>query len=205
MKELVEYLQKKDILKTPALIDAFLAIDREDFTSLENKRFAQADEALSIGSGQTISQPYVVAFMLEQLMPRKGQRILDIGTGSGWTTALLAYIVGKTGKVIGIEILPELAEFAKTNVAKYNFIEKGIVVFICANGAQGYKEKAPFDSILVSASLATKKIPTEWKEQLKENGKIVVPIQDSIWVFTKTKTGEFIEEEYPGFVFVPFV
>ena len=190
---------------TPEITQAFSAIHREDFVPPDMKELASLDEALPIASGQTISQPYTVAFMLEKLRPKKGQKILDIGSGSGWTTALLAHIVGSSGKVIGIEILPELAAVGKGNVAKYNFIEKGIVEMICADGKHGYEKEAPYDGILVSASLATKELPGAWRQQLNQGGRIVVPIANSIWVFTKENEHTFSEEEYPGFVFVPFV
>ena len=169
------------------------------------KPLASLNEALPIGYGQTISQPLVVGFILELLEPKIGDRILDIGAGSGWTTALLANIVGKEGKVIALEVIPELAEFGKKNVAKYNFIEKGIVKYLRQNGSTGYLLEAPFDGILVSATLSKKELPRAWREQLKIGGKIVVPIQESIWVFTKKNETEFEEQEYPGFVFVPFV
>ena len=187
------------------LRNAFAQIKREDFVPGELKELANVDQALPIGSGQTISQPYVVAFMLEKLQPKPGDKILDIGAGSGWTTALLSHIVGPTGKVIGIEVLPELAEFGKTNVTKYNFIGKGIATILCRNGDEGYNAQAPYDGILVSASLPQKELPKAWKEQLKVNGRIVVPIQNSLWAFTKQNESNFQEKEYPGFVFVPFI
>ena len=135
----------------------------------------------------------------------EGQKILDIGSGSGWTCALLASIVGPNGKVIGIEVLAELAALGKANVAKYNFIEKGIADIRCANGKKGYTKEAPYDRILVSAALPNQDIPPAWKKQLKIGGRIVVPIQHSIWVFTKEDEHRFAQEEYPGFAFVPFV
>jgi len=184
---------------------AFAQIKREDFVPPELKSIAGVDEALPIGEGQTISQPFTVRFMLEKLRPKAGDKILDIGSGSGWTCALSAHIVGAKGKIIGIEILPALAEFGKKNIAKYTYINKGIVEMICANGANGYKKEAPYDGILVSASLRDKQLPPAWKEQLKIGGRIVVPIQNSIWVFTKENEITFREKEYPGFVFVPFV
>lgn len=180
-------------------------IRREDFLPPDVKELASLDEALPIGHGQTISQPLVVNFMLELLDPKSGNKILDIGAGSGWTTALLANIVGEEGKVVGLEIIPEVAEFGKKNVAKYGFIEKGIAQYLCQDASKGYPPEAPYDGILVSASLSQKELPRAWREQLKIGGKIVVPIQNSIWVFTKKDEKTFEEQEYPGFVFVPFV
>ncbi len=189
----------------PAILEAFKSIRREDFVPLDVQELASFNEALPIGYNQTISQPLVVGFMLELLEPKRGERILDIGAGSGWTCALLSYIVGKEGKVIGLEVIPELAEFGKKNVAKYSFIERGIAKYLCQDASHGYPLEAPYDGILVSASLSKKELPRAWREQLKTGGNIVVPIQESIWVFTKKSETEFKEQEYPGFVFVPFV
>ncbi len=190
---------------TEPIKKAFENINREDFLPSDLKELAQFNEALPIGYGQTISQPLVVGFMLELLGPKKGERILDIGAGSGWTCALLSHIVGKEGKVVGLEVIPELAEFGKKNVAKYSFIEKRIATYVCQDGSAGYPHEAPYDKILVSASLPAKELPRAWRDQLKVGGRIVVPIQKSIWVFIKRSEQEFTEKEYPGFVFVPFV
>lgn len=201
---LIDSLIEEGWLKTPKIIEAFEKIKREDFLPREMKDLAELNEALPIGYGQTISQPLVVAFMLEQLQPKEGEKILDIGSGSGWTSALLSEIVGLKGKVTAIEIIPELREFGEKNVAKYNFIEKGIVEFICADGSKGYEKEAPFDGILVSASVQTK-VPQAWKDQIKIGGKIVTPLGSSIWLFVKKSDREFQEIEHPGFVFVPLI
>ena len=216
---LIENLIEEGWLKTPRIIEAFKKIKRVDFLPEDMKDLAELNEALPIGYGQTISQPLVVAFMLEQLEPKEGDKILDIGSGSGWTSALLGEIVGKKGKVIAIDVIPELVEFGKNNVAKYNFIEKGIVEFICADGSKGYKKEAPFDKILCSAAIQDR-IPSAWKEQLKTRalakrgderssstigGRIVTPIGSSIWLFTKKSETDFEEIEYPGFAFVPLI
>ncbi len=267
---LIDELVQEGWLKTPRIIEAFRKIKRIDFlpaptpknrwwgpedmkdlsrTFLLNEKvqdLAELNEALPIGYGQTISQPLVVAFMLEQIQPQPGDKILDVGSGSGWTTALLAEIVsqqsgtqnhapyrnevsgagsklpegkpsasdgaGKTqnlsGRVIAIDIVSELVEFGRQNVAKYNFIEKGIAEFIYADGSKGYKKEAPFDKILASASVQGE-LPRAWKEQLKVGGRIVTPISSSIWLFIKNPPAdgkkEFEEIEYPGFVFVPLI
>jgi len=200
---LIDSLIHEEWLKTPKIIEAFKKIKRVDFLPEEMKDLAELNEALPIGFGQTISQPLVVAFMLEQLQPQPGDKILDIGSGSGWTTALLAEIVGSGGKIIAIEIISELKEFGEKNVAKYNFIEKGIVKFVCADGSKGYKKEAPFNKILASAS--ARELPKAWKDQLKVGGRIVTPIGTSIWLFIKKSKIEFEEIEYPGFAFVPLI
>jgi len=203
-EKLVESLVFEGWLKTPAIIRAFLKIKREDFLPEELKKYAHFDEPLPIGFGQTISQPLVVAFMLELLEPKKGEKILDIGSGSGWTSSLLAEIVGEKGKVFALEVIPELKEFGEKNSKKYNFVQKGILEFFVGDGYEGLKEKAPFDKILCSAALQ-KEVPNSWKEQLKINGKIVTPIGTSLWLFEKETKNSLIGEEFPGFVFVPLI
>ena len=225
MSDLIDSLISDGWLRTPRIIEAFRKIKRADFLPENMKGYSELNAALPIGFGQTISQPLVVAFMLELLEPKEGEKILDVGSGSGWTTALLAYIVSRqgnskseipnskqtpnsklqitNGKVIAIEIIPELKDFGEKNVAKYNFIEKGIVEFFCADGSKGFEKKSPFDKILASAS--AKKLPLAWKEQLKIGGRIVAPIEQSIWLFVKKSEKEFEEKEYPGFVFVPLI
>ena len=214
---LVDELISDGWLKSPHIIEAFKTIKRADFLPDDLKELTEFNEALAIGYGQTISQPLVVAFMLEQLQPQPGDKILDVGSGSGWTTALLAEIVGSKGKVIAIEVIPELMEFGKKNVERYNFIEKGVVEFICADGSKGYPKHASrpelaegFDKILCSASAP--ELSPAWKEQLKIGGRIVTPMGSSIWLFIKNppageeKDGFVFEEiEYPGFVFVPLI
>ncbi|MBI2644039.1 MAG: protein-L-isoaspartate O-methyltransferase [Candidatus Wildermuthbacteria bacterium] len=205
MEELVKNLQEGGWLKSPAIIRAFRAINREDFVPDDVKNFAYLDIALPIGWGQTISQPAVVAFMLELLQPKEGEKVLDIGAGSGWTTALLSQIVGPKGRIVAIEIIPELAEFGKKNIAKYNFLEKGIANFLCKNGAEGESQESPFDRILISAALPSDTIPLPLQRQLRNGGTLVSPIGDSIWRFQKVREKEFSRQEYPGFVFVPFI
>lgn len=205
--DLIDSLIQRGWLKTPRIIKAFRQIRRVDFlpasladTPAELQDLAELDEALAIGRGQTISQPLVVAFMLELLQPKTGEKILDIGSGSGWTAALLAEIAGSMGKVVAVEIIPELKKFGQSNATKY----KPGIEFVCADGNLGYAKEAPFDKILVSASLSDE-IPFAWKEQLKTGGHLVTPMVNSIWLLTKKNKAEFEKREYPGFVFVPLV
>jgi len=201
--ELVDNLITSGYLKTQLLIEAFKNINRADFLPDELKNEAGVNAPLPIGFGQTNSQPLTVAFMLELLQPQVGEKILDVGAGSGWTSALLAHCVADTGKVYAIERIGELCEFGKNNVAKYNFIEKGIEEFICADGTKGWPENAPFDKIIAAAS--AQNIPDAWKEQLKIGGKMVLPIKSSIWLITKKSANKFSEKEFPGFAFVPLI
>ena len=199
-QELVEHLKDIGILNTPEIISAFESIDRVDFIKSRDKPIAYEDIPLDIGYDQTISQPLTVAFMLEELEPQKGDSVLDIGSGSGWTTALLAHIVGKSGKVVGLEIVPELEDFGRSNIQKYKLnhvkiekVEEGVL------GKPGQK----FDRILVSAS--AKKLPEELILQLKPNGILVVPVGNSIFKITKSLEEVVSMQEFPGFVFVPLL
>ncbi len=203
MNSLINYLIEEERLKSPHIIEAFKKIKRNDFLPEDIKFLSEEKKALPIGHNQTISQPLVVAFMIEELQPQKGDKILDVGSGSGWTTALLSQIVGSEGRVIAIELIPELKNFGEKNVSHYNFIKKGVAKFICKDGSKGYEKEAPFDKILASAS--ARKIPQAWKEQLKIGGKIVAPVKSSIWVVTKNDKNDFKEEEHYGFSFVPLI
>ncbi len=201
---LTDFLVNFGELKTPEIIEAFRNIKRENFVPENIKAESNSDRPLPIGYNQTISQPAVVAFMLEELSPKKGENILDIGSGSGWTTALLSYIVRDEGKVTGIERVEQLAERSREDIKKYNFIDRGVTEIICKNGYKGYKNNAPYDKILVSAALDIKEIPKEWINQLKEEGIIIAPIKNSIYKFCK-REGKISETEYFGFRFVPLI
>jgi protein-L-isoaspartate(D-aspartate) O-methyltransferase len=206
MSNLIKQLIKDGYLKTPEIINAFYKIKREDFVLPQFKEEAEANYPLPIGYNQTISQPLTVAFMLELLQPKKGDKVLDIGSGSGWTTALLAEIVGENGKVFGIEIIPELKEFGEENTKKYNFVESKRAIFICGDGSKGLKDEAPFDKIHVGAAAA--EIPKALLEQLKIDGRMVIPVgvevQDMVLI-EKISEKEYKEERYPGFLFVPLI
>ena len=205
---LINELIQSKYLKTPEIIDAFRIIKREDFLRDQDEGMAEVNAPLSIGHGQTISQPLTVAFMLELLQPKKGDKILDVGSGSGWTVALLAQIIGKKGKIYGMERIEELKKFAENNILKYNIISKGIAEIIQGDGRKGLPEHAPFDKIIVAA--AAEEIPKALLKQLKAGGRLVIPVgrqyesQDIVAV-DKVGEDEFKEKRYPGFVFVPLV
>ncbi len=201
MKQLIEDLISREYLKTPRIIDAFYKIDRVDFVPEDLKVEAYVNVPLPIGYGQTISQPLTVAFMLELLQPKEGDKILDVGSGSGWQSSMLAHIAGDKGKVLAIERIPELSEFGKNNSKKYNFKN---LEFIIGNGSAGYEKEASYDRIIVAAA-AFDKIPKELKRQLKIGGRLVIPVENSIWLVVKKAEDEYEEKEFPGFAFVPLI
>ena len=200
--ELVDYLIRIGVLKTDYIIKAFREIDRKDFVREEYKIYAYEDIPLPIGFGQTISQPFTVAFMTEALEPKPGQKILEIGTGSGYQAAILAKIVGEKGKVITIERIPELAEFAKENLKKYNITNVEIIV---GDGSLGFEKEAPYDRIIVTGAFP--QIPNHLLNQLKEEGIIVVPVGYGVQRMKKIikKRDDIIVLDLGPFRFVPII
>lgn len=202
---MVAELVADGVLHTPAIREAWLAVDRADFVPLQERADAYNNIPLPIGSGQTISQPWTVAFMLELLQPSFGQNILDIGSGSGWQTALLSYIVsqGNGGHVTALEVVADLCERSKISINRYGFLDKGIVEVHCLSAQNGYPAQAPFDGMIAAAMADTP--PAAWLEQLAVGGSLVLPMKGSVWKITKHADKDIERQEYPGFAFVPFV
>jgi protein-L-isoaspartate(D-aspartate) O-methyltransferase len=203
MNNLINDLIKHGYLRTDLVIDAFSEINRAEFVPKELEQEAYADIAFPVGFGQTISQPRTVVIMFELLQAERGDNILDVGSGSGWTTALLGYIAGRNGHVTAIERIQKLMEWGKSNVEKYNFVQKGITEFNLGDGSLGFEKNAPYDKILVSASAI--EVPEALKKQLKIGGRMVIPIKNDLWSLKKIKEDEFKIEKFPGFIFVPLV
>ncbi|EKE10786.1 MAG: hypothetical protein ACD_15C00202G0008 [uncultured bacterium] len=204
MSKLVNDLIKDGYLKNDLIIDALEHIDRIEFVPPELELLVSADVALPIGYGQTIPKPIVIALMLELLDPCKGQKVLDVGSGAGWTTSLLSKIVGENGKVISMERIKSLSDFARGNADKFDFVKKGIAEFYVGDVKEGFLQDAPYDRILVSPSV-TDEIPQSLKDQLKVGGKMVIPIGNTIVYLEREGEKEFFKEEFPGFDFVPFI
>lgn len=174
-------------------------MDRADFVRDSAAPDIYEDYPLQIGHGQTISQPRTVAMMMEMLSPKEGEKILDIGSGSGWTTALLAFIAGESGSVTGVERVSELVKFGNSNLAKYNFNNAKIIQAKAKLGIVGEE----FDRILVSA--AANEFPFELTAQLKIGGKLVIPVRDSVYEIKKNEDGKLEAKEHYGFSFVPLI
>lgn len=192
-KELIESLRHHGF--SERIIRAFKETDRENFIPEKEKKYAYEDTALPIGYMQTISQPYTIAFMLNLLELKDEQKILEVGSGSGYVLALISEI-SKNGKIFGIERIKELAENSRKKLKKYRNIK-----IIHGSGFRGLKEEAPFDRILVSASAES--IPKNLIRQLKDKGILVIPVRESILKITKGKKNKI--EEYHGFRFVPLI
>lgn len=203
VNRLINELIRRGYLKTDLIIEAFAKVDRIEFVPEELETEAYVNIPLPIGHGQTISQPQTVAIMLEMLGPKPGDKILDVGSGSGWTTALLMHIVGDKGKVTAMDRIEGLLESGKKNVEKFDFTKKGNVSFILGDGSRGYAKESPYDCILVSA--AAQEVPEALKKQLKVGGRMVIPVYNDLWFLRKDSENDFYKEEYPGFSFVPLI
>jgi len=153
---------------TPSVLEAFGAIPRERFMPLEHRHEAYADRPVPIGQGQTISQPYIVALMVQELDPRPHHRVLDVGAGSGYQTAILARLARH---VFALERIEELTERAIGVLGSLNISN----VTVCTrDGSLGWAEEAPFDRIICGA--AAPDVPATWIEQLAAGGRIVAPV-----------------------------
>ena len=188
------------VLKSAPIKAALRAVPRARCIRARYLSEAYEDYPVPVGFGQTISQPTTVVFMLELLQAHKGDRVLEVGSGSGWVTALLAHLVGAQGKVYGVELVPELVAFGRKNLKKYALPNATIAQ---AGAVLGLPGEAPFDRILVSAS--AQELPGELVQQLKDGGTLVIPIGDTIYHIEKREGGEIKKTPYPGFAFVPLI
>jgi protein-L-isoaspartate(D-aspartate) O-methyltransferase len=207
---LIKSLIEEGILKKPEVINAMLKVPREEFVPAELKDHAYMDSPLPSLEGQTISAPHMVAMMCELLDLRRGNKVLEVGAGTGYHAAICAEIVAplealenERGHIFAIERLKNLVDFANRNLQRCGYNDR--VTIIEGDGTLGYPEMAPFDRILVTA--AAPRIPPPLKIQLKDGGRMVIPvgeaysIQDLIVV--ERKGDVYKEWTYGGCVFVP--
>ena len=209
--KMVEEQLKMRNIKSETVLEAISSVPRHFFVLKELQNFSYEDSPLPIGLGQTISQPYIVAFMTEQLRldtyprsltgPLSGKKILEIGTGSGYQAAVLASL---GCEVFTIELLEELAANAKKTLAGLNFNN---VKVLNGDGYSGLPEEAPFDAIIVTA--APEKIPEKLVEQLKNGGRMILPVGkvnsvQMLKLITK-ENNKITEKELLPVRFVPMV
>jgi len=205
---LVEQLKREGILKSKKIVDAFKKVPRELFVWPGYEDQAYLDMPLPLGdTGQTISAPHMVAIMLEELRVEEGQKVLEIGAGSGYNAALLAELVGPRGKVITVERIPELVSFARKNIERAGY--SSIVKVVYGDGTLGYPprmEKEIYDRIIVTA--AAPHPPRYLITQLKEGGIMLIPIgphgyQELTRIYKRS--GRIVKENLGGCVFVPLI
>ena len=186
----------------PKILEAFRAVPREAFISEEYADLAYGDPPLPIEAGQTISQPYIVALMIKAAEIKPGDKVLEVGAGSGYAAAVISRIAGK---VVAIERQRELVKIAQQRIARLGYDNVKIVE---GDGTRGCPEEAPFDAILAAASGSH--LPPQWVEQLAEGGRIVMPVGDPGWIqklvkVTKGPGGNLITEDLGGVRFVPLI
>lgn len=155
-------------IQNEGVLNAMSVVPRHEFVPTDRRAFSYADGPLPVGWNQTISQPYIVALMTELLEIKEGQKVLEIGTGSGYQAAVLAQI---KARVFSIEILPELAAWGKENIVRAGYRDVSLRV---GDGYKGWPEQAPFDAIIVTC--APENIPAALTVQLKEGGRMIIPV-----------------------------
>jgi protein-L-isoaspartate(D-aspartate) O-methyltransferase len=181
------------------VVNAMRKVERHRFVPESLYSMAYDDGPLGIGEGQTISQPYIVALMTELLALQGQEKVLEIGTGSGYQTAILAHLANE---VYSIEILEPLAERSKALLSSLGFSN---IHIRCADGYEGWKEEAPFDAIIVTA--APQEVPPQFIKQLKIGGRLVIPVgsfSQKLNLIIKTKQ-EIQKQSVIGVIFVPMV
>ncbi len=199
---MVEHQIRQRGITDERVLQAAAAVERHEFVPAFAREEAYADEPLPIGHGQTISQPYIAALMSSELQVKPGDKILEIGAGSGYQAALLAEM---GARVFSVELIGELAQQARQNLERAGYTT---VQVRRGDGAQGWREKAPFQGIIVTCSPS--EVPEALKEQLAEGGRIIIPVgsasMQELAVLTKTTAeagGTFAERRIAPVRFVP--
>jgi protein-L-isoaspartate(D-aspartate) O-methyltransferase len=187
-------------ITNPRVIGAMKNVPREKFVLPEMKNRAYDDCALPLAYGQTISQPYIVALMCQLLKLRGREKVLDVGTGSGYQAAVLSLLAKK---VVSIERIPQLAKSAAERLRRLGYSNVKVVT---GDGSKGVVKEAPFDAIVSAAAVS--EIPKAWQKQLKDGGRLVFPLKkrlgQQLTRITK-KNNRFFQEDFGSVVFVPLV
>jgi protein-L-isoaspartate(D-aspartate) O-methyltransferase len=197
-KDMIEFQLKGRGISDPDVLQAMEEVDRSLFVPEEQQDKAYEDRPLPIGKDQTISQPYIVAYMAEQLQLKKAEKVLEVGTGCGYNAAVVSRLVKQ---VYSVEIIEWLADLAKENLAKTGY--KNITTKH-GDGYSGWKEEAPFDAIFLTA--APPSIPKPLKDQLKIGGRLLAPVgrlNQKLVMLYKTGEDDFEEKTLLPVRFVP--
>jgi protein-L-isoaspartate(D-aspartate) O-methyltransferase len=199
---MVERQLKRRGITEQRILDAFLDVPREAFISEDFAHLAYGDHPLPIEAGQTISQPYIVALMIEAADIRPGDKVLEVGAGSGYAAAVISRIAER---VVAIERQHDLVEVARERLQRLGYDNIEIVE---GDGTKGCRDHAPFDAILAAASGSH--VPRPLVEQLAPNGRIVMPVGEAGWVqelvkVTKQQDGILKQENLGGVRFVPLI
>ncbi|ABU82059.1 protein-L-isoaspartate O-methyltransferase [Ignicoccus hospitalis] len=203
-RELIRNLIAEGYIKRKEVAEAMMKVPRELFVPEELRHMAYEDTPLPIGAGQTISAPHMVAYMVEAAELRRGDKVLEVGTGSGYHAAVMAELVGPEGHVYTIERIPELAERARERLKALGYNNVTVLV---GDGSKGYPPAAPYDKIIVTA--AAKRVPEALLKQLKVGGIMVIPVEEEpgyqvLYKIIKTPEGYVIKKLLPV-AFVPLI
>lgn len=202
---LVDGLAVRGYVTRPGVLEALKAVRRHLFVPERSRPDAYSDRPLDIGEGQTISAPHMVGIMAEKLGLRPGMKVLEIGGGSGYHAAVVAHIVGPTGHVFSMERIASLAERARKSLEEAGYSRT--VTMVVGDGTLGLPEHAPYDRVFVAA--ASPGIPPPLFEQLREGGRMLVPVGEvhvgQELVMVEKKSGRPVTTEHGGCIFVPLI
>ncbi|MCK9150895.1 protein-L-isoaspartate O-methyltransferase [Methanobacterium alcaliphilum] len=205
-KNLVRKLHLQGYIRTDSVEKAMGSVPREEFLPDDKRPYAYLDQPLSIGEGQTISAPHMVAIICEELSLKEGMNVLEIGTGFGYNAAVVAEIIGKAGHVYTIERIRSLLNSAKKNLKSTGYSERVTVVH--GDGSLGISQYAPYDRIYVTA--AAPEVPQTIKDQLKVGGMLLVPVGEEgfyqeLILMEKLSKNDFKTTNLGSVAFVPLI